>query len=50
MNIKSLTKEGYQRVLEKIIELENHLEYIRTTSIQQMWIDDLKKLNKFIKE
>ncbi len=50
MNLRSLTEDGYIRLLERVKELQSQLEYIENTSPEKMWADDLSKIKKFIKE
>ena len=40
-----------QTIMNQLIaELEEKLKYIVETSAEKMWIDDLKKIQKFVKE
>lgn len=50
MGIRSLTKDGYARLEAKVEELKSQLKYVEETTAEQMWINDLKKISKFIKD
>lgn len=49
MGIRSLTQEGYQRLTDKVSELNKQLKYVEETSAERMWLDDLKKLQKYVR-
>lgn len=46
VQISKLTQEEKDAILAKNAEIEKELEYIRNTTIEQMYIDDLKALRK----
>lgn len=44
--ISKLTKEEYEALLKENAEIKREIEYITNTTIEEMYIDDLKKLRK----
>lgn len=46
VQISKLTKEEKEEIVEKSKKIEEELNYIKNTTIEQMYIDDLKNLKK----
>lgn len=46
VQISKLTQEEKDEILKKNKEIEQELEYIKNTTIEQMYLDDLKNLRK----
>ena len=50
IQVSKLTKEEKEEIMKRNKELEEELLYIKNTSIEAMYIDDLKKLKKEIEK
>jgi hypothetical protein len=48
--ISKLTKEEHDELLKKIPELEKEIKYIKDTTIEDMYLNDLKDLRKELKK
>jgi len=46
IQVSKLTQEEKEEILKKNKEIEQELEYIKNTTIEQMYLDDLKNLKK----
>lgn len=46
VQVSKLTQEEKEEILKRNIEIEKELEYIKNTTIEQMYLDDLKNLRK----
>ena len=46
VQISKLTQEEKEEILKRNKEIEQELEYIKNTTIEQMYLDDLKNLRK----
>ena len=46
VQVSKLTQEEKEEILKKNKEIEQELEYIKNTTIEQMYLDDLKNLRK----
>ena len=46
VQVSKLTQEEKEEILKRNKEIEQELEYIKNTAIEQMYLDDLKNLRK----